>query len=85
MSSWVTEKLTVCNVLSEKLNVTIGAEPEKILLGPAKPAARKIPELNAVVSKITTSPLDEFPMSFTDEAKTVAMVGSQRISSVNVV
>ena len=81
----MTEKLTLANELSEKLKVTIGAEPEKILPVPAKPAARKIPELNAVVSKITTSPLEEFPISLTDEAKTVAIVGSQRISRVNVV
>ena len=62
----------------------MGAEPEKILPVPAKPAARKIPELKAVVSKITTSPLEELPMSLTDEDNTVAMVGSQRISRVNV-
>ena len=32
MSSWVTEKFTVVNVLSEKLKVTMGAEPENELL-----------------------------------------------------
>ena len=85
MSSWVTLKFTPASELSVKLKVTTGAEPENALLDPAKPAARKIPELSAVVSKITTSPAAELPMRLTEDASTVAIDGSQRISKVKVV
>ena len=83
-SSCVTEKLTGFKELSVKLKVTIGEVPEKPLPAPAKPAARKIPELKAVVSKITTSPAAVFPMSLIVDAATVATVGSHRISTVKV-
>jgi hypothetical protein len=76
--------LTAFKELSEKLKVITGEVPAKLLPAPANPAARNIPELKAVVSKITTSPAAELPISLTDDAKTVATVGSQRISMVKV-
>ena len=84
MSSCVTEKLTAFSELSVKLKVITGETPEKLLPAPAKPAALNIPELKAVVSKMTTSPAAELPINLTEEAKTVATVGSHRISMVKV-